>query len=84
MPDQENNVFRIGDVVTLKLKPEFRAVIQYFCKPRGSYFDVDPIKSVDKESYFSWVSLSSLDSDNKIHTLYVPVIHLKSIEESAS
>ena len=82
MQDQENNVFRIGDVVTLKLNPEFRAVIQYFCSPKGNSFEVSFEKSIENDSLFMWANLSWLDSDNKILALQVPVIHLKHVEES--
>lgn len=82
MPDQENNIFRVGDVVTLKLNPEFRAVIQYFCSPKGNYFDPSLGKSIENDSLFMWANLSRLDSDDKILTLQVPVVHLKLVEES--
>lgn len=83
MPDQENNVFRIGDVVTLKLNPEFRAVIQHFGTPFGNgSFKIEYGSWVKKDSPNAWSSLSRLDSDNKIITLQVPVVHLKLVEES--
>ena len=82
MSEQENNVFRVGDVVTLKMNPEFRAIIQYFGKPKGNGMDYESIKCLEKDHPFLWAHISRLEDDGKIQTLNVPVVHLKSFEVS--
>ncbi len=81
MAEQEKNLFRIGDVVTLKMNPEFRAIIQYFGKPKGNGMDYESIKCLEKDHPFLWAHISRLEDDGKIQTLNVPVVHLRSSEE---
>jgi hypothetical protein len=82
MSEQENNVFRVGDVVTLKLDPEFRAVIQYFCRDMGNGFTFESAQWIEKENVSLSAHLSFFDSDNKIQTRTIPIFHLKALPES--
>lgn len=83
MPNQNNLFFRVGDVVGLKLDPEFRAVIRFFLTPRSNYLGPSSDKAVHKDDSQLWANLSRLDPDFKVHDLSVPVIHLRFIEDES-
>jgi hypothetical protein len=82
MSEQENNVFRVGDVVTLKLDPEFRAVIQFLGRENGNTFEFASIDCVEEDDVFLSARLSFFDRDNKIQTRTIPIFHLKAVLES--
>jgi hypothetical protein len=83
MPNQNNLFFRVGDVVGLKLDPEFKAVIKYFLLPKGNYLEPTSNVSVRKDDSKIWANLSRLNPDFKVHDLSVPVIHLRFIEDES-
>jgi hypothetical protein len=75
MAKEVSTTFTVGDVVTLKLNPEFRGVVH-------SFYDANrfPTKSQSIDGLLNpniWVTLSILNSDFKTEYKTVPILHLK-------
>lgn len=81
MAKEVSTLFTIGDVVTLKLNPEFRGVIESFLYPNNGVHLPTEAKSVNNlhQSGFR-ARLSSLDADFKTEYIVVPILHLKFVE----
>jgi len=82
MAKQESTVFKVGDVVSLKVQPEFRGVIEAFLVSRegNSYKritenEVDAV--VDKHI---WVIVSHLVQNYDTKYATIPITHLKAVE----
>ena len=77
----EDKVFTSGDVVALKLSPEFRGVIQGLSAKVLNGCNNLPEQIVNCfGSPNDWVRISTLDSDFKTQTIIAPILHLKHVE----
>ena len=78
MESKNEFAFSIGDVVSLKVNPETKGVIELFCTQSGSTYkktDATIVTSAFLDGYWAFVSI--LKPDYKTELITVPVSHLK-------
>ena len=80
MTKEVSTIFTVGDVVTLKLNPEFRGVIEAFLAPTHGAHVESSHKIINnlQNSQFK-ARISFLDSNFKTEFVTVPILHLKHV-----
>ena len=78
MANQESIVFKVGDVVSLKVQPEFRGVIEIFFQKNNNSFTGIIEGPVDAQQNSNvWARISFLDVKYNTRDIVVPMLHLK-------
>lgn len=78
MAEVNNEIFKIGDIVTLKLNPEFRGVILLFVLANNQPYD-GPDGKYKNASGIS-ANIGYLDGNGKQLYAQYPILHLRLVE----
>jgi len=78
MAEVNNEILKIGDIVTLKLNPEFRGVILLFVLANNQPYDGPG--GLDKNTSGISASIGYLDGNGKQLYAQYPILHLRLVE----
>lgn len=78
MENQANTVFKVGDVVSLKLEPKFRGVIYHFWEKdyQGKFIGAAKSEYDALANKYLWVDISYLNEKYETCWVKVSILHL--------